>query len=312
MKRVLFVIIGIAIVIAGGILLGVGIKKMAKTEVEEKVYDITEEFDNITVDVDTTDLYFKKSTDGKTKVVCTELDKLHHEVSVIDGTLFVKSVDERHWYEMIFNYRSLKITIYLPNEEYKYSNLNIKSSTGDIEFSDEFTFFNAKIKLSTGDVDAKIKVIKDFEVEVSTGNIKLHEASASCLKLKSSTGRINLENVTVFHDVDITSSTGKIILTNLRSENLRASASTGHVTLKDTIIGGIINIKTSTGDVKFDDSDGVEIHVSTTTGDVTGTILSSKIFFASSDTGKINVPHLTEGGKCEVETDTGDIILNVK
>lgn len=310
MKRVLFVIIGLAIIIAGGILLGVGIKKMAKTEVEEKVYDITEEFNNITVDVDTTGLYFKKSTDGNTKVVCTDLDKLHHEVSVIDGTLVVKSVDERHWYEMIFNYRSLKITVYLSNEA--FSNLNIKSSTGDIEFSDEFTFDSVKIKLSTGDVDAKIKVNNEFEVEVSTGNIKLHEASAKSLKLKSSTGRINLENVDVTNDVDITSSTGKIILTNLRSENLRASASTGHVTLKDTIINGNIIIKTSTGDVKFDGSDGLEIHVSTTTGDVTGTILSSKIFFASSDTGKINVPHLTEGGKCEVETDTGDIILNVK
>lgn len=310
MKRVLFVIIGIAIIIAGGILLGVGIKKMAKTEIEEKVYDITEEFNNITVDVDTTDLYFKKSTDGNTKVVCTDLDKLHHEVSVSDGTLVVKSVDERHWYEMIFNYRSLKITVYLSNEE--FSNLNIKSSTGDIEFSDEFTFDIVKIKLSTGDVDAKIKVNNEFEVEVSTGNIKLHEASAKSLKLKSSTGRINLENVDATNDVDITSSTGKIILTNLRSENLRASASTGHVTLKDTIINGNIIIKTSTGDVKFDGSDGIEIHISTTTGDVTGTILSSKIFFASSDTGKINVPHLTEGGKCEVETDTGDIILNVK
>ena len=39
--------------------------------------------------------------------------------------------------------------------------------------------------------------------------------------------------------------------------------------------------------------------------------MSDKIFLVSSDTGDIDVPRSVTGGRCEVDTDTGDIRLSV-
>ena len=54
------------------------------------------------------------------------------------------------------------------------------------------------------------------------------------------------------------------------------------------------------------------ISIKTDTGDVTGTLLSEKEFITDSDTGNIDVPKTTTGGKCEITTDTGDIKIDIK
>jgi DUF4097 and DUF4098 domain-containing protein YvlB len=72
-----------------------------------------------------------------------------------------------------------------------------------------------------------------------------------------------------------------------------------------------MSVETNTGKVKFDRCDAGEMQIKTDTGSVTGSLLSPKIFFAEADTGKIDVPKSTYGGKCEITTDTGDIRITV-
>ena len=72
------------------------------------------------------------------------------------------------------------------------------------------------------------------------------------------------------------------------------------------------NIERSTGDIKLTDCDAEEIEIETTTGNIEGALKTPKIFIATSDTGKINVPETTEGGKCKLTTDTGDIKIMIK
>jgi len=43
-----------------------------------------------------------------------------------------------------------------------------------------------------------------------------------------------------------------------------------------------------------------------------GTILSDKIFIASSDTGNVFVPDTTSGGKCKITVSTGNINIKIK
>ena len=61
----------------------------------------------------------------------------------------------------------------------------------------------------------------------------------------------------------------------------------------------------------FEGSDAAEIFVQTSTGDVEGSLLSSKVFIANTDTGKVDVPKSITGGRCEITTDTGDIRISV-
>ena len=57
--------------------------------------------------------------------------------------------------------------------------------------------------------------------------------------------------------------------------------------------------------------DADEIFAKTTTGKITGTLLTAKDFSACrSDTGSIRVP-ATDGTKCELVTDTGNIKIEI-
>ena len=64
--------------------------------------------------------------------------------------------------------------------------------------------------------------------------------------------------------------------------------------------------------MKFDGCDADRIFVKTDTGYVKGSLLSDKVFIAQSDTGDVDVPKTITGGKCEIETDTGDIKIEKK
>jgi DUF4097 and DUF4098 domain-containing protein YvlB len=163
-------------------------------------------------------------------VVCYEEENLYYSAEVVDGTLTIKQIDERNWYEYIgITMGDSDIIVYLPETEYK--NLLIEVSTGDINIPKDFKFENIDISVSTGDIK--------------------NSASADTIK-----------------------------------------------------------IKTDTGDVKLDKCDAKEIFVKTDTGDVTGSFLTPKVFITKTDTGDIDVPKSISGGRCEIETDTGDIKFN--
>ena len=78
------------------------------------------------------------------------------------------------------------------------------------------------------------------------------------------------------------------------------------------LLKGKLNIKRTTGDVIFSKFDANEIYIETDTGDVIGGLLSEKIFNIDTSTGDKIYPNSTTGGKCEVKTSTGDIIINIE
>ena len=82
--------------------------------------------------------------------------------------------------------------------------------------------------------------------------------------------------------------------------------------MEKVIASGNYNIKRSTGKMNFTDCDANELYIKTSTGDIKGNLLTNKIFITESDTGKINVPKSTKGGICEISTDTGDIMIEIK
>ena len=112
--------------------------------------------------------------------------------------------------------------------------------------------------------------------------------------------------------LEINVSTGKTNLTDISCKNLISNGTTGDIFLINLLASEKIFIERSTGDINFDGCDANEIQIKTSTGDVEGTFLSDKSFDTETDTGKISVPKGTNGGKCEIVTDTGDIKINIK
>lgn len=307
------IIIGSVLLTTAGVLLAVGIANNSKNnKVTTREVVVEETFNNIDIDFSVTDVELIKASDGKNKIVYSERPKQTHVTEVKDGTLTLRSQDTRKWYEkvFVFNYSKITATIYLADTT--YGNIKTDLSTGNVIVPGDFTFENVNLKSSTGDLKFEAKVNNELKVECSTGNTHLKDVTAKSVNLKASTGKETLENVTVTEGLNIAVSTGNIELTGVKSKNLQTTSSTGKTTLTNTVIQEHIQIKASTGDVKFNDSDAQTLKIETSTGDVTGTLLTSKIFYATSSTGKIKVPQSTTGGMCEVKTSTGDIILSIK
>ena len=280
---------------------------------ETNTFDINEGFENISILSGTEDIAFFPSDDRKCRVVFYEQEKVKHTASVQNGNLLIETIDSRKWYDHIhitFSFDSPKISIYLPDS--KYASLFVEESTGKIVIPKDFVFESIDLSLSTGNVDCSASCQGLSRIKTSTGNIHIENASAGELNLSVSTGKVDVRSVVCKGNVDVTVSTGKATLTDVSCKSFISSGSTGDITLENVIATEGISIERSTGDVKFAQCDAAELFVKTNTGDVTGTLLSEKVFITQSNTGRIEVPETTTGGKCKITTDTGNIVINIK
>lgn len=260
MRKLIKFLFGFAIAL---VLLGIGafvgalalndwdIKKLSTSKFETNTYDVTENFNSISVDLDTSDIEFILSSDSSCKVVSYESEKVRHTISVENDVLLINSKDDRKWYDYIgFSFSSPKMTLYLP--ECEYDSLNLKNSTGDIKIPNSFNFNDVKISNSTGNVDFSANVTNDLKIKVSTGDIKLYNVIVlGTMNLDSSTGDIKLNSCDA-KELYLVTSTGDIDGTLLSDKIFDADTSTGDVRVPNTTTGGICRIRTSTGDITFE------------------------------------------------------------
>ncbi len=282
------------LIIFGGVMtvLGWDFKKLSTVKYETSTYEITEEFNNILINSNTTDIEILPSENNKTTVTCYEEATLKHDVFVEGETLKIELNDTRKWYDRIsINFSIPKIKIYLPASE--YGTLTVDSSTSDIMISGGFKFTDVSVSLSTGDIEVT-------------------DISANTASLFVTTGEIQAKNLTCTENITLALTTGDVELENISCNDLSSSGSTGDISLENVIASGKLTIKRTTGDIEFDGCDAAEISVKTDTGNITGSLLTEKIFIAETDTGRINIPKSTSGGICEIYTDTGDIKITVK
>lgn len=287
-----FIIVGILLTIIGGGLVAYGIvTHKFVTDTVTHTHDVEDEFNNIKIDEAVSDVTFIKSTDGKNKVECIEVEKYVHDVNVKDNTLIINSVDNFKWYENIFNWSfdTYKVNVYLT--ETAFDNLDIKTSTGNVKVSDDFTFEDVKIVVSTGDINLYASVNNNIKIETSTGDVSVNNSDCNEIGMVTSTGCVKLKTI--------------------RCEKLKVEVSTGDVALDDVIANNSIVIDTSTGCVEFKNIDAATIDIDTSTGDITGNVLTDKSFDVDTSTGDTSYPKGTTGGLCKLRTSTGDITVTV-
>lgn len=170
----------------------------------------------------------------------------------------------------------------------EFENIHIEGDTEDLEFvlsedgkcsvvclEDKAKTHNVGVNVDTLTIDTDKGKNRQWSINIFPKNTKI----IVCLP-KKIYGKINLET-----------DTGNIEIHDLIAEKL--------------------SIESDTGNVIFDDCDADTINVKTDTGNVTGTLISNKRFQVDSDTGRIDVPKGDEGGLCTIETDTGNIIIDI-
>ncbi len=274
-------------------------------------YDLgTEKITDISFNTDVAKIVFKKSDDGKNRVECFEDEKHKHSVNLSSGKLEVKAFEGK-WHQNIkvFSFKSPVVTVYLADTSFE--SLDISEDTGDIEIPADFTFANFKINASTGDVNSKASVTGALSIGLSTGSITLEGVSAASVSLKVSTGSVTVKSLECAGDVYLKVSTGRSQFTDVTCGSFTSEGSTGAITFENLKTSGLLKIKRSTGNVRFEKCDAAEVNIETDTGDVKGSFVSDMIIFASSDTGHIDVPRCTAGGRCDIKTDTGNIKISI-
>ena len=296
---------------------------------EENEIEISDTFQGILMKTDTADITFATSQDGKVKIELYEYKKVKHFAKVEDGTLNIGYEDKRAWSEKIFDFSSPRIMIYLPEGD--YGALTIDASTGDISLQSGAKFESIKIDLSTGDIFLGGISTSSIDATVSTGKINMDNIECSgAIKLKSSTGSVNLsnikcaelesvgttsdiciENATLSGNVKIERDTGDTALKNVQCASLETTATTGDLNLVNVIASGTFKSERDTGSITFENSDAAEFHIKSSTGSVKGILLSEKIFYVYTSSGKVQVPECTSGGIFKCETSTGNVKIEI-
>ncbi|MCR5350231.1 MAG: DUF4097 domain-containing protein [Acholeplasmatales bacterium] len=187
-------LIGIVLCIAGGIMLGYGIKTDAFTKDNKRVintYDITETFDSINVDVTTGDVVIKPAEDDKVTIICKESEKYQFIAEVKENVLTIDDKkSSKNWIDNISIYTfNNRVTIYLPFDTLK--NVNIETTTGDITI-DSINADKFELKATTGDVKLNNSVATDlYKVIVTTGDIEFTRIDSKSIVMRTTTGDIS-------------------------------------------------------------------------------------------------------------------------
>lgn len=296
--KIWLIIAGICVILGPALIIGAtaaagGGNLFNAQKYETVTHEIGSTFDQIAVDTDITDVTIATANEKQCRVECSEPEKMKHTAEVENGTLVIRSSDSRQWYEHLFSFasHSPKVVIYLPQSA--YASLQIDTHTGDVTIPSGFAFDTLTVNNNTGDVECSASVTKTLTVKEDTGDISLSCPNAGELDITASTG-----------DIDVTSAKVK--------GTVSVKSSTGDITLTDTVAEKKFQIESSTGDVGFKGCDAADIKVKTSTGDVTGTLLSDKIFVTDTSTGDVKVPQTSSGGRCEISTSTGDILIQIK
>lgn len=304
------IFIGIAVAACGFAMSGFDIKKLTTDPEVTNYMTIDQDFNSIIIDATTADLKILPSTDGQCKIDLVERENLYFMPSVENGILTINEIDDRKWYEYIgIGWSNMSITLYLPKEQ--YDSLTVELTTGRAQIDSGLEFGKVDVKATTGNVKCEAKVTESLEIKCTTGLIYASDAKVDTIRLKASTGSIELCNSSC-RGLEIETTTGSIKLSEVSGTgDFDIEATTGKINLSDVVTEGDLTIEADTGDVIFKRCDAANLSITTDTGDVEGSLLSSKVFFYETDTGDVDLPRTDEGGKCNIETDTGDITITI-
>ncbi|MBQ9761406.1 MAG: DUF4097 family beta strand repeat protein [Clostridia bacterium] len=315
--KIIWLIVAVALIVVGAVSFvwamsanGWDFTKLSTAKYVTNTYELDADFENISINTNTADVIFLPSDSEQGRVVCYEADNERHTVTATGGTLTVRVVKNKAWYDYIgFNFDTPKLTVYLPKSE--YGRITVENNTGDVSIPKSFGFVSMDIATDTGDVRCDASVLESLKIETDTGDVNLATLSAGSVSVMTDTGDVGMYSVNALRDVGIETDTGKVALTGVNCKSVVIESDTGDVSLESVIATNRFSIDTDTGDVALINSDAAEIFIETETGDVTGSLLSGKTFVTDSDTGDISVPASVTGGRCEIITDTGDITVRV-
>ena len=308
---VALIVVGSVALGAGAVIVGYNVVKGRRSDTYiTNRHEINEEVKNFDIHTATADVELVKANDGKGLVVCEEKEKVYHEVTVQDGLLKIKTIDNRRWFEkwfFNFDWRPMKVTVYLP--ETACESFNYDSSTGSLDISSDFTFTSVKAVASTGSIKLNNKVTGDIEAKASTGSVAIQNATANKLYAKASTGSVSIVETEVTGEAKLEASTGAVRVTNLKCASLYTKTSTGSFKGTGIEVTGDAYIEGSTGSTETKSIKCKNLTVKHSVGSATLEDVQCEDLNIRASTGGVKLTNVIVDNKIDAKTTTGDIVF---
>lgn len=292
----------------------------------DTTHDVGEAFHSIEIDSDSADILVVPSTDGTCRVVFHDMDSdsIVRSVGVVDGCLTVVRQDKQPL-RLSVSFTAPQLTLYLPGDT--YDELEVDSGSGRIDISVALKLNEAELEASSGAVSAsQLTVAHELDAETSSGRLSLADCTAAELRAHSSSGRVTLERVSCT-DADVKTTSGSLGITDLtaggklecesssgaqrleavRCGELKLKATSGSLHADDLIASGSLAAETSSGSIRLNGCDAAELELESSSGSIRGSLLSEKVYIATSSSGSVRVPDTRSGGFCRIRTSSGAI-----
>ncbi len=252
------------------------------------------------------------SEDGICTVTRHETEKVYYSVSVEAGTLVVRRVDNRAWYEW-FTLRfggAPTVTVSLPEKEYEA--LQVKASSGSVLVESGLTFNKATVKVTSGSVRYFGDATAELTIQSTSGSLYAKGISATEVQGSLTSGRMELEDISC-QRLTLSGSSGSAVIRNAAvTDAFSLKRTSGSVTLCDVVSQGEFSVKNTSGSVKLERCDGARISIETSSGSVRGSVRTEKVFNAKTTSGSVNVPQsVPNAGLCEIKTTSGSIRISI-
>ena len=232
---------------------------------------VEEPFKNIHIAGVSSDVRFAPASDNQCSVVITDDQSVTYSVEVENDTLKVIR-DNSSESGPYFGIFFGKMEVVVYLPKETYEALTVEMAGGDVKIPENFTFTEATVLNTSGDVSFAASAEKRVCVNTVSGDVRLEGVQAKQIEAKSISGELKLT---------------------------------------DAVASGDIQLKTVSGDITLKESDADSLSIKTVSGDVFASLLSDKTVVAHTLSGDVDVPESNNGGKCEIDTTSGDICVTI-
>lgn len=245
------------------------------------------------------------------RVECIDQEKLYHTIELADGTLTVKEVDKRAWYDhigILSSLRNVGVTVYLPQKTYE--SLTLHSTSGGIRVERGLTFSNAELKNASGSIKFASSVTGSLDVKNTSGSVFVDGEVEGDLTVKNTSGSIHVIGG-VGGALEIACSSGRIEIANATPTRATVKNTSGGIYLENVVCKESCTVENTSGGIELQRCDAMTFDVTTVSGGIRASILTAKSFDCRSTSGSVKVPNDGNGGMFKARSTSGSIKITI-
>lgn len=276
-----------------------------------KVYHISEAPMQIHIDVTVGSVKLLPIEGEEWRVECIDQEKLYHTIELTDGTLTVKEIDMRTWYDhigILSGLRNVSVTVYLPQKTYE--SLTLHSLSGGIRVEQGLTFSNAELKNTSGSINFASSVTDSLNVKNTSGSIFVDGEVKGDLTVKNTSGSIHVIGG-VGGVLEVACGSGRIEIANATPSRAIVKNISGGIYLENVVCRESCTIENTSGGIELQRCDAMTFDVTTVSGGIRASILSAKSFDCRSTSGSVKVPNDGNGGVFKARSTSGSIKITI-